>query len=257
MTYLHPAPDGPALCQPVPTAEPRGGGHSFRTGAHTARLESTGHCQGTARGHQGRQSPASCPHSSALCLALSQWSQSRGRPRASTLPMSRAPFPLLPPQHTQAHTLVHTHTHTQLYLYARTHSSPHVHTCNYTYTFTSIHTRTHALTATWAHMLVHTCTLTHTHSHNAVPIQRSPELSTQAWRQRCAWRWVMLTMSQEVARACDARDRGGAQRCTEAELSRLLSFQGQPPWPRLSSPSVPHVPPPPHWAAAISDVHLG
>lgn len=158
---------------------------------------------------------------------------------------------------THRHTHSCTRTHTQLYLYARTHSSPHVHTCNYTYTFTSIHTRTHALTATWAHTLVHTCTLTHTHSHNAVPIQRSPELSTQAWRQRCAWRWVMLTMSQEVARACDARDRGGAQRCTEAELSRLLSFQGQPPWPRLSSPSVPHVPPPPHWAAAISDVHLG
>lgn len=168
MTYLHPAPDGPALCQPVPTAEPRGGGHSFRTGAHTARLESTGHCQGTARGHQGRQSPASCPHSSALCLALSQWSQSRGRPRASTLPMSRAPFPLLPPQHTQAHTLVHTHTHTVVPVC--THAlKP---TCSHMQLYLHVHIHTHSYPCTHSYMGTHARAYMHTHTHSLT--QRSP-----------------------------------------------------------------------------------
>lgn len=67
----------------------------------------------------------------------------------------------------------------------------------------------------------------------------------------------------QVARECDAWGRGGAERCTEAELS---SFH---PSSRASLPGLdPPVPPAPmfhcsptllppsHWAPAISKVHL-
>lgn len=218
-----------ALSQPAAHRRAKGRRGRLLPGAHADRAMSTGCWQGMARGHQGRQSPASCPGNCALCSALAPWHQSCGWPGALHPPIPRDPSLLLPLQHTHAHTGAHTHTQTT-HICTLMHS--HMHTCNYT------------------HMHTHT----HTHSHNTVASWQSPRPNYTGLKAKAQMAVSDADADTEsggwesqVARACDARTGAGlsGQRCAEAELSEHLSSPAS-----LSGPAPP-LPPAPRSAPTL------
>lgn len=154
LTYLQPAPDGPAPCQPAGhSLSQRGGGDSFRTGAQVARPVSPGCRQHTARGRgcQLHQLQLSCPAGApVLCQALA-WAELAG---LTAMPAPRDPS-LLPPRHMCTRTLTYTDTNTCLHKYMP--SPAHMHAvCILTGNYTSAHTHMHT------HLHIYPCTHTHT-----------------------------------------------------------------------------------------------
>ena len=127
VTYLQPAPDGPALCQPAPTAEPRGRGGQLpdrsprgRTRVHRP---SSGHgkrAPGEAKRHQ--LPPPQCPLPGTV-------------PLGPELGLAWGPSPLIPRGPFRCAFTAHTGT--------RTHTCAQSHV-PLTHTLTNICTLTHA-----------------------------------------------------------------------------------------------------------------
>lgn len=93
---------------------------------------------------------------------------------AVSTPSSQGPSPLLPLQHTQAHTHTalthahHTHTHTHVSTHAHSYFMHSAHTHMHTYTRTPPHAHTHEHThtaLTQTHILIPYALSAHTHAH--------------------------------------------------------------------------------------------
>lgn len=165
VTYLQPAPDGPALCQPAPTAEPRGRGGTA-SGQEPTRPDPCPQAIVRARQEGPRGSRAS---PAAPTTVPSAWHCSVGARAGVGLgaftPNPQGPFPVCfhsTHRHTHAHMrtksrTTHPHTHKYMHTHARTRDAMnymHTHTCIHSHTYAHPYTRT--LTYIPAHTRAHT-----------------------------------------------------------------------------------------------------